>query len=758
MHDHARPTPDSPFPAARTSDLSRLAAAETARIEAAAGAPVKLSRRLFMGAAGLTLAVALAPRASRAQDAAGAAPGAALSAFLDIRPDGTVELRAPFVEGGQGIHTAMAQLVAEELDLDIAAMEVVTAPAGTDYQILGGMRMTGGSSSVRGGHITMRRLGAAARSMLIDAASEKLGVPAGELTTRPGEVAHEASGRALRYGDLAGAASLGEVPAEVTLKQDGFRYIGARVPRMDLRDKSTGKARYGIDATVPDMLHAAVRHAPRRGMAPEAPANRAEVEAMRGVHSVHLLPDAVAVCAERWYLARRAVEALEISWTEGEAERPMPADFSSADFRQALDAADGDSAEAEAKGDALGALAGAETVIEATYTAPMLVHGQLEPPSAIAHFDADGGLELNMPNQAPEMFQAAAAAMTGLAPEKISVVSPGLGGFFGRHFPYADSNPWPQAVTLARATGRPVKVLWTREEEFLRDAMRPVGHAKFRAALDADGMPVALAADLVGEGPTGRWWGAPPGKDGSAVEGVTGKPYAIPNVRVGQRFVANPAAIGYWRSVGHSMHDYFYESFLDELALAGGKDPMALRRALLADNPRLIALLDAVETLSGGWRPGPYEMEGTTRARGLAMASPFGSEVATIAEVSLDAGQVRAHRIWVAIDPGSAVNPSTIEAQVRGAVALGLSQTLLEEVVYEEGEPLARNFDMYRILSRDMMPAVEVAIVESGAPMGGIGEPGLPGVGGAVANAAATLTGVRARATPLINVDFTSQG
>ncbi|MEE3100300.1 MAG: molybdopterin cofactor-binding domain-containing protein, partial [Pseudomonadota bacterium] len=384
---------------------------------------------------------------------------------------------------------------------------------------------------------------------------------------------------------------------------------------------------------------------------------------------------------------------------------------------------------------------------------------QLEPPSAIARFNDDGSLDIWGPNQAPEMFQAAAARQAGLDPAQVRVHSPLLGGFFGRHFLYDDANILPQAVALARAAGRPVKVIWSREEEFARDALRPMGVARFRGALDADGMPLAVEALAMGEGPTGRWYGAPPGKDSSAVEGLSGKVYAIPNRRVGQIFAPNPAVIGYWRSVGHSMHDFFFEGFLDELAEAGGRDPFELRRALLADQPRHLALRDAVGELSGGWMRGPYEAEdGTRRARGVAMASPFGSEVATIAEVSLDAGQTRAHQVWVAIDPGDVVNPAIVEAQVRSAVALGLSQTLVEQAVYENGEPVARNFDMYRILTRQEMPEVHVAIVRSGAPMGGIGEPGLPGAPPAVVNAVAALTGERVRSLPLVNHDFARAG
>jgi isoquinoline 1-oxidoreductase beta subunit len=506
------------------------------------------------------------------------------------------------------------------------------------------------------------------------------------------------------------------------------------------------------------MLHAAVQHSPRLGGQPGSLTNEADVQRMPGVHSIHKLPGAVAVLATSWWRARRAVEALQVIWTEAApgTAHAMPADFSSEARKAMLTAAPGDGIDFEAVGDAASALSKAARVVEATYDAPYLAHGQLEPPSALARWNSDGSLELWIPNQAPEMFQVEAAKIASIAPEKVIIHSPMLGGFFGRHFLYQSANPFPQAILLAKAAGRPVKLIWSREEEFLRDTLRPMGVARFRAGLDASGLPIALQAVAVGEGPTGRWFGRQPDKvDSSAVEGIAGKVYAIPNRRVGQIHVDDPAIIGFWRSVGHSMNDFFYETFFDEMADAGQQDPYELRRRLLADSPRHRALLEAVTDLSGGWRRGPFTAEdGTRRARGVAMASPFGSEVATIAEVSLRDGQVVVHDVWVAIDPGSIVNPAIIEAQVNSAVALGLSSALLEEVVYVDGMPQARNYDGYAILTPDRMPRVHVRIVESGAPMGGIGEPGLPGVPPAVVNAVSALIGRRVRSLPLSKVDL----
>ncbi|MFT4182449.1 MAG: xanthine dehydrogenase family protein molybdopterin-binding subunit, partial [Rhizobium sp.] len=727
------------------------------------GAPVNISRRGFLlGATGtmagaLVLGFGIPVKTARAQQAAAMAPGTRVPAFLEIRPDNTVRFMSPFVEGGQGVFTAMAQIVGEELDMDPASFLVENAPTGSDYLVIGGkMRITGGSMSVRMSYETMRRLGALARAMILQATATRLNVPVGELTTEPGQVIHAASGRKLAYGEVATDAMGLPVPApeSVALKdRSQFRWIGKPVKRLDVLDKSTGRAVYAIDCKVDGMLHAAVQHAPRLGLSVGNVRNEAEVKAMVGVHSVHRLPGAVAVVAERWWNARRAVEALQVDWAEPGAQpvipgaRNMPADFSTVAFSQRLATEAGDGKDAEKEGDATGVLASAKTVVSATYHSQYVHHAQLEPPSTLARFNEDGTLDLWMPNQAPEMFQAVIAKLAGLEPSKVNIHSPLLGGFFGRHFLYAAANPFPQAIQLAKEVGRPVKVIWSREEEFLRDPLRPMAAVRFRGALDDRGMPIALEAITVCEGPTEGISGHNAEKiDDTAVEGLTGKAYAIPNRRIAQIYVENPTMLAYWRSVGNSMNDFLYESFLDELADKGKQDPFELRLRLLAGNERLSNLLKAVADLSGGWKRGPFTADdGSRRARGVAMASPFGSHTAAIAEVSIRKGEVVVHDIWEAIDPGSIVNPAIIEAQINSATALGLSQVLLEEAIYKNGEPVARNYDLYPILPPDRMARVHTRIVESGAQMGGIGEPGLPAIPPAVANAVSTLTGQRIR-------------
>ncbi|CAM3721090.1 Isoquinoline 1-oxidoreductase [Bordetella sputigena] len=732
--------------------------------------PTNISRRRFLLASAGTAAGAFVlgfgfPAGEARAQAAAAAPARAtkVPAFLEIRPDNTIRLQSPFIEGGQGIFTAMAQIVGEELDADPATFIVENAPPGSEYIAMdSGRRITGGSSSVRFGYANMRRLGALARAMLLQAAANRLDIPASELDTQPGLVVHKASGRSIPYGQLATDAMDLPVPDPGSVKlrdPASFRWIGKPVDRLDVRDKSTGKAVYTIDTHVDGMLHAAVQHAPRLGMTVGALRNEDQVKAMKGVHSVHRLPGAVAVVAERWWNAKRAAEAVQVDWQEAAADstlRVMPADFSTAAFQERLASAPGDGVEAESKGNVADAFKNAKTMVSATYHSQYVRHAQLEPPSALARFNPDGTLEVWLPNQAPDIFLADIAKQTGLDPKRITLHSPLLGGFFGRHFLYNSASPYPQAIQLAKETGRPIKLIWSREEEFLRDVARPMAAVRFRGGLDANGMPVALEAISATEGPTEAIANKRADKhDPAAVEGLAGKSYAIPNRRIAQLYVKTPMMLGYWRSVGNSMNDFFYETFLDELADKGGQDPYAMRLHLLQGNARLTKLLQAVGEMSGGWKRGPFTAEdGTRRARGVAMASPFGSQAAAIAEVSLKDGQVVVHDIWEAIDPGNIVNPAIVNAQVSGAVALGLSEVLLEEMVYEHGQPVARNYDLYPILPPGRMARVHVRIIESGEKMGGIGEPPLPAIPPAVANAVSTLTGQRVRSMPLSKYTF----
>lgn len=738
-----------------------------AEMPPAADTPKNVSRRRFLTGAtsgalvlsfGVPLRVAFAQSRSKP-----AARGTRVPAFLEIRPDNTIHFLSPFIEGGQGTFTAMAQIVGEELDADPATFIVENAPAGPDYVVMdSGIRITGGSMSVRLSYDTMRRLGALARAMLLQAAATTLKVPVSQLNTTPGRVVHAASGRTVTYGALARVAMDLPVPPPDSVKlrdPSQFRWIGKPIQRLDVFEKSTGQAMYAIDIRVDGMLHAAVQHAPRFGMTVGRIVNAEQVKGFKGVHSVHQLDGAVAVVAQRWWVAKRAAEALQVDWKEPTADattRNMPSNFSTAAYRESIENATGSEDDAEVVGDVVKAMAGAKSTVTATYSSHYVNHAQLEPPSALARFNPDGTLEVWFPNQAQDFFQADIAKHNGLSPSQVTIHTPLIGGFFGRHFLYPAGSPVLQAAQLAKATGQPVKMIWSREEEFLRDPVRPMAAVKFRAGLDAQGFPIALEAISATEGPTEGINNKRDAKlDPTALEGLTGKSYEIPNRRIAQLYQKTPLMLSYWRSVGNSHNDFLYESFLDEVADAGKQDPYALRQHLLRQNQRLSTLLNAAVDLSGGWKRGPYTAaDGSRRARGIAMASPFGSFTAAIAEVSIVDGKVKVHEVWEAIDPGSIVNPAIVEAQMNGAISLAISSVLYEESVYEAGMPVARNYDMYRILRPEDMPRVTVRVIESGEKMGGIGEPPLPAVLPAVANAVSHLTGTRIRRSPLSQYTF----
>jgi isoquinoline 1-oxidoreductase beta subunit len=468
---------------------------------------------------------------------------------------------------------------------------------------------------------------------------------------------------------------------------------------------------------------------------------------MPGVMSVRRVPGGVAVVADSFWRARQAVTALEITWSQGTMASDFSSDFQLARMKRGF-------ARPGAAAEEIGAqppLQAAARVIEAEYDAPYLAHATMEPQNATARFNPDGTLDVWVGNQGPDFFAAGAAEAGGVALDKVTIHTPYLGGGFGRRL-YYGMEATTQAVLLAKAEGAPVKVVWHREEDFARDHFRPLSTAKLRAGLDAKGVLTGLDITAVGEGPMGRHNAAAlanPAVDESVVEGLTAKPYAIANRRVGYVKVRQPPSIGFWRSVGHSANAFFYECFLDEIAAAGGKDPLEFRLSLLRDARRQEAVLKAVVELAGGWKTQSYEVDGASRALGVAMSSAYGTEVAVIAEISASAGEVTVHHVWIAVDPGSVVNPALVVAQMQSGVAMGCSIALLEQVTFHDGWIEQSNFDTYPFLSPDRMPQVHVRILESGAPMGGIGETGVPAVVPAIVNAVATLTGQRVRTLPL---------
>ncbi|MGF1563426.1 MAG: molybdopterin cofactor-binding domain-containing protein [Geminicoccaceae bacterium] len=720
------------------------------------------SRRAFLkasatAAGGVLFSFAL-PQAVRAHVAhtgiAGRNPDAAeITAFLRIEPDNTITFLNPFIEMGEGTYTAIPQIVAEELDASMEQFVIEQAPHGAVYQILdfGGqpIRFTGGSYSVRGSYMTMRQVGAGARAMLIEAAAQRFGVEAGELTTDAGTVLHEASGQKATYGELAGDVAGLTPPDEVSLKDPAdFTLIGQSIKRTDSLAKSTGKAWFGIDTRLDGMVYAAVRHCPTLGGS-LASVNAASIEGMPGNPQVVELESAVVVVADSYWRAKSAVEALEVTWDDGPG-----ADISSeALVEEVLGRVDEAGIEAENEGDAAAALAEADSALEAVYVQPFLAHATMEPMNCAAWVQADR-CDVWAPNQGADFVAMTASGITGLGMDQIHVHTPYLGGGFGRRFVLDYVG---EAVTVAKAVGKPVQLIWSREEDTQHDFYRPLAAIKLRAGFDADKKPTALHISNVSDGPGGRLVPGmvdDRGLDPTAVEGLIHQPYQIANKRcdfIPAGYATVP--VGFWRSVGHVLNAFPKESFIDEMAHEAGQDPVAFRLALLAEGSNERALVEKVRDMAS-YREGVYEVECAKRAMGVAQHESFGSLVAQIAEVGIEGGRPVVHKVWCAIDLGQVVNPGIVQAQLMGGIAYGLSATLYEEVTIENGQVQNGNFDSYPFLPQEEMPAVVSEIVTSDRTMGGVGEPGTPPIAPAVCNALFKLTGERIRRLPLSRYTF----
>lgn len=692
------------------------------------------------------------PETSSAAAAAGAKP-AAVNAFVSIARDGSITFFNPFVEMGQGTFTSVALPLMEELDADLSALRVEEAPIGPAYRIQfnNTLRITGGSSSVRSSYDTLRRAGATARAMLIAAAAQQWGVPDAEIGTEPGFVIHSRSGRRVSYGELAPAAAALQPPAEVKLKDARkFRILGKPVPRTDAAVKANGQAIFGIDVQADGMLVAAVKQSPVWGGKAEK-VDQSAVANMPGVVAVEELSNGVAVLADNYWHARKALDKLPVQFGGGTAPQ-----FSSeaylAKIRSRLDE---EGYKAENRGDARAAFASAAKKIEAEYHAPFLAHATMEPQNCSA-LVKDGRCTVWAPNQAIDFVAQIAAKVANLPLEAIEVHTPFLGGGFGRRvvLDYVE-----HAVTLAaRHPGKPVKVIWSREEDMQHDYYRPLTAAKYRAGFDANNQPVAVSITTVGDGPGRQLFKAfmqNPDFDDSVVEGSYEEPYAVPNWRSDYVYEPCPAPLGFWRSVGNSHNAFFKESFIDEMAHAAGQDPVAFRRTLLQKEPRFLKVLDTAAAMAK-WNGGKRRtVDGREHAMGIALHKSFGSIVAEVVEVSLDeSGLPVVHKVWCAIDCGFAVNPLLLVHQAEGAIAFGLSAALHEEITIKDGRTVNGNFDTYPILTAQEMPEVAVQIINSGEALGGIGEVATPPIAPAVCNALFTLTGKRVRSLPLSSQTF----
>lgn len=704
-----------------------------------------LTRREFLHVTGtLTIAAAVSPTGIRllsAADLAGAGASLQPSVWLEVRPDESVIVIVNKSEMGQGVYTSLPMVVADELDADWSRVRMQAAPAGDAYKDpVWGSQSTGGSTSIRHMYEVLRKAGAAAREMLVAAAAATWSVPVGECGYELGTVRHQKSGRSLTYGQLAGKAAGLDVPQDPGLKKAAqFRYIGRELQRLDLEEKVSGAARFGLDSSAPGMLFAAVARPPAFG-SEAASYEKEAAEKVPGVKAVAPCRSGVGVCAETLAVAWKGRDALKIVWTGGSDPHMNTAALE----KEFLARLDREGIVARSDGDAPGVIKGTGRLFEAVYQQPFLAHATMEPMNCTADVRPDG-CDIWVPTQNQTGTLAAAVEITGLRPEQITVHTTYLGGGFGRRF---ERDVVDEALILSKAAGRPVKVVWTREEDMQNDFYRPMNATRIRAALDEQGAIAAWSQTIVCPSIFARVFPQTManGIDSAAVEGLANMEYAIPNLRIVYVRYDPPVPVGFWRSVGSSHNAFTVESFVDELAHAAGRDPLEFRLAMLGDHPRARRVLEAAAE-KAGW--GGNLPEG--RGRGIAYHLSFGSYVAEVAEVSVDdrSGAVTVHKVTCAVDCGSVVNPAIVRDQMMGGIIMGLSAALREKVEVAAGGVRSANFFDYEILRMSEAPEVDVHIVESGEALGGIGEPGVPPVIPAVGNAVFAVTGARIRTLPM---------
>ena len=712
---------------------------------------VNISRRRFLvstcaAGAGLALGMRLTPDAAHAAGEEGAPPE--VNAWVLIAPDDTVTIRIVRSEMGQGTLTGLAQMVAEELECDWnrVTWEFPGPAESLARDRVWGSFSTGGSRGIRGSHQYVREGGAVARELLIAAAASEWGVPSSECRARNSVVTHEPSGRTRRYGELAARAATLELPEQVALKDPAdWRIIGTSVPRLDTVEKVTGELIYGADFSLPGMLHAAIHACPvhhgKRGAVV-----RDKAAAMPGVRAVlDVGDDAVAVVADSWWQAKKALDAVQIDWDVGESGS-VDSDRIRAMLEEGLEA--DDAAVGHERGDARGVLADAGRTLTADYSFPLQNHATMEPMNATALWTPER-CEAWVPTQNAERTLEAVAEAAGLLPQQCEVHKLILGGGFGRR---ARNDFAIQAVQIARQLpGTPVKLLWSREEDMRRGYYHPITRARMSASIgesgEIDALHVRISGqsilaylrpDLVQEGnDPAVFAGFAPEGDHQFVY------YGMPRFRADYAMRNTHLRPGFWRGVNINQNAFYLESFMDEIAKATGRDPLELRRGLLRDNRLALAVLEDVAARAGWGRSLP-----AGHGLGLAVCKAFDSYVAACAEVAVD-GELQMKKIWAATDPGHAVNPQQIEAQVAGSFVYGLSAALLSECTVKDGRVEQENFDTYPSLTLAQMPEVEVNVMPSGGFWGGVGEPTIAVAAPAVLNAVYAATGVRIRHLPV---------
>ncbi len=717
-------------------------------------APALSRRRFLQGSAALGGALvigtvvhfghgkAIASAPVRALD-----PPAMPNAFVRIAADDSVTVIVKHLDKGQGITTGLATIVADELDADWSQMRFAFAPADAKLYnnlLWGPAQGTGGSTAIANSWIQLRKAGAAARAMLVEAAAQEWDVPVGEITVAQGEIGHAASARTSRFGAFAEKAAALAVPQDPVLKTpEQWNYIGKHVPRIDTPEKISGRAVYSLDIRRPGMLTAMVTRPPLFGARMRS-FDDAAARAVPGVVDVVAIPSGVSVVARDTWAAMKGRAALIVEWDDSRAEKRSSEELLS-EYRETAKAR---GLTAARRGDAAGAMSGAAKIVEAQYDFPYLAHATMEPMNGTIERRADGGYEAWGAFQIPTIDQAVVASILGVTPDRVTLNTVMAGGSFGRRAtPQAD---WiGEAAEILKATGEsaPIHLVWTREDDMQAGYFRPLVHHSLRVGLDEQGMPLAWEHRIVGKS---ILIGTPfealivDGHDATSTEGATDPSYAIPNLRLEVHNAREQVPVLWWRSVGHTHTAQVMETMIDELAFEAGQDPIAYRLALLADAPREAEVLRLAAE-----KAGLGEAMAPNKGRGVSVHKSFGSYVAMVAEVAVEGDVVSVERIVAAVDCGIPVNPDIIRAQIEGSVGFALSSVLRERVTLEGGVVQETNFDRYEPTRISEMPVVEVHIVSSEAEPTGIGEPGVPTLAPAISNAVFAATGRRVRSLPI---------
>jgi isoquinoline 1-oxidoreductase beta subunit len=706
---------------------------------------MNLDRRTFLkttaaAGGGLVIGGYLPTALGRSAGSLNAAGSFEPNIWLKVNSDDTVRIMLTQLEMGQGVMTSMPMLVAEELDMDWAKIKTEWTPADAKYgnPNFGGQQLTAGSNSVRGMWKILRGAGATARAMLVTAAAQTWNVPENSLTTEKGEVIHKASNRRAKYGTLVDKAAALPVPKDVKLKDPkNFTLMGKSLQRLDIPEKVNGSAVFGMDVKLPGLLTARVVRCPVFG-GKVASFNADKAKAVPGVKQVVQISSGIAVVADNYWTANKGAQALEIKWDEGKLATLTSADI----MKQYAELAKQPGKVARTQGNADAALASSPKKFERTFEAPFLAHATMEPMNCTADVKA-GSCDVYVPTQGQTASHNAAIAASGLPADKVKIHTTYLGGGFGRR---GEADFVTEAVETSKAVGAPVKVVWSREDDMQHDFYRPISYARMQGAVDAAGNATVFTQHLVQQSLMKRLGSLPPpGVDFISLEGAANLPYDLPNIKVEYTEQDPGIPFGFWRSVGASFQGFAVEAFIDELATTAGKDPYEFRRDLLGKAPRHLAALNLAAEKAGWGKPLPQG-----RARGIAVMECFGSILAQVTEVSVDAkGAVRVHRVVCSVDTGWVINPDTIVQQMEGGIIYGLTAALKGEITIQNGRVTQRHFNDYQMIRHPEMPRIEVFIVPSTAEPGGIGEPSTALAAGSLVNAVYAATGKRVYRLPI---------